>query len=155
MIERYRALGTEQVSGLRSEWADVRTRRYALVFASLALHTSTSPNAAANSPISPASRLASTVDPHADRFRCRHARSRCGVRFLPRPSRAASSITIPPRISFASSPTAPSTMRVCPQDDVHYEMLLSHGFHNRNGGVPQTDAACLRNPARRNTQEKS
>jgi SAM-dependent methyltransferase len=37
MIERCRALATEQVSGLTSEWADARTRRYALVFASLVL----------------------------------------------------------------------------------------------------------------------
>src|SRR5688572_12808366 len=37
MIERCRALGTEQVSRLSSDWANVRTRRYDLVFASLAL----------------------------------------------------------------------------------------------------------------------
>ena len=37
MIERCRALATEPVSDLTSEWADARTRRYALVFASLVL----------------------------------------------------------------------------------------------------------------------
>ena len=37
MIERCRALGAEQVSRLSSDWADVRTRRYELVFASLVL----------------------------------------------------------------------------------------------------------------------
>ena len=37
MIERCRALATEQVSALTSDWADARTRRYALVFASLVL----------------------------------------------------------------------------------------------------------------------
>ncbi len=37
MIERCRALGPEQVSRLSSDWADVRTRRYDLVFASLVL----------------------------------------------------------------------------------------------------------------------
>lgn len=37
MIERCRVLGTEQVSRLSSDWADVRTRRYDLVFASLVL----------------------------------------------------------------------------------------------------------------------
>lgn len=37
MIERCRALATEQVSDLTSDWVDARTRRYALVFASLVL----------------------------------------------------------------------------------------------------------------------
>ena len=37
MIERCRALGTEQVSDLSGDWVDVRTRRYDLVFASLVL----------------------------------------------------------------------------------------------------------------------
>ena len=37
MIARCRALGTEQVSRLSSDWVDVRTRRYDLVFASLVL----------------------------------------------------------------------------------------------------------------------
>jgi hypothetical protein len=37
MIERCRALAAEPVSGLTSDWADARTRRYALVFASLVL----------------------------------------------------------------------------------------------------------------------
>ena len=37
MIERCRALATEPVSDLTSDWAVTRTRRYALVFASLVL----------------------------------------------------------------------------------------------------------------------
>lgn len=37
MIERCRALATEQVSRLSSDWPDVRARRYGLVFASLVL----------------------------------------------------------------------------------------------------------------------
>jgi hypothetical protein len=37
MIERCRVLAAEQVSDLTSDWADTRTRRYALVFASLVL----------------------------------------------------------------------------------------------------------------------
>jgi hypothetical protein len=37
MIERCRALGTEPVSTMSSDWADVRTRRCDLVFASLVL----------------------------------------------------------------------------------------------------------------------
>ena len=37
MIERCRALGAEQVTRLSSDWPDVRTRRYDLVFASLVL----------------------------------------------------------------------------------------------------------------------
>ena len=37
MIERCRALATEQVSDLISDWNDARTRRYDLVFASLVL----------------------------------------------------------------------------------------------------------------------
>src|SRR5688572_32362277 len=37
MIERCRALATEQVSRLSSDWTDVRARRYDLVFASLVL----------------------------------------------------------------------------------------------------------------------
>jgi trans-aconitate methyltransferase len=37
MIARCRALATEQVSRLSSDWADVRTRRYDLIFAALVL----------------------------------------------------------------------------------------------------------------------
>jgi SAM-dependent methyltransferase len=37
MIERCRALATERVDGLASDWADVRTRRYDLIFASLVI----------------------------------------------------------------------------------------------------------------------
>jgi SAM-dependent methyltransferase len=37
MIERCRVLAAEPVGDLMSDWADVRTRRYALVFASLVL----------------------------------------------------------------------------------------------------------------------
>jgi hypothetical protein len=37
MIERCRALATEQVSRLSSDWAEVRARRYDLIFASLVL----------------------------------------------------------------------------------------------------------------------
>jgi SAM-dependent methyltransferase len=37
MIERCRSLAAEQVSDLISDWAEARTRRYALVFASLVL----------------------------------------------------------------------------------------------------------------------
>jgi SAM-dependent methyltransferase len=37
MIERCRALATEPVSRLSSDWADVRARRYDLIFASLVL----------------------------------------------------------------------------------------------------------------------
>ena len=37
MIERCRALATERVNDLISDWSDARTRRYDLVFASLAL----------------------------------------------------------------------------------------------------------------------
>jgi hypothetical protein len=37
MIERCRALAAEQVSDLTSDWPQVRTRRYSLVFASLVL----------------------------------------------------------------------------------------------------------------------
>jgi SAM-dependent methyltransferase len=37
MIERCRALAAEQVSDLISDWGEARTRRYALVFASLVL----------------------------------------------------------------------------------------------------------------------
>jgi SAM-dependent methyltransferase len=37
MIERCRALATEQVTRLSSDWTDVRERRYGLVFASLVL----------------------------------------------------------------------------------------------------------------------
>ena len=37
MIERCRTLATEPVSDLTSDWAEVRNRRYALIFASLVL----------------------------------------------------------------------------------------------------------------------
>jgi hypothetical protein len=37
MIERCRAIGVAQVSRLSSDWADVRNRRYDLIFASLVL----------------------------------------------------------------------------------------------------------------------
>jgi SAM-dependent methyltransferase len=37
MIERCRSLATERVDRLASDWADVRTRRYDLIFASLVL----------------------------------------------------------------------------------------------------------------------
>jgi SAM-dependent methyltransferase len=80
MIERCRALATEPVSDLTSDWTDARTRRYALVFASLVLqHIDTAECRRYLADFAyDAARV--SADAHQDGFRRRHARLGCGIR---------------------------------------------------------------------------